>query len=158
MRDPVETNTTVSAFVESSYTLHVAQVVDPHDVIPHETPHEILLIHEICMVFQPLISPAREIQRPPPQNRSPRAPSFACRLSTYIAVVTKLMSMLKKTMAALDAHNLSCTSTTKSSPEKLQHPVTLTHSLITSQKPHTSMLLFFCQGSPKRKQFRPCHV
>ena len=47
MRDPVETNTTVSAFVESSYTLHVAQVVDPHDVIPHETPHEILLAHEI---------------------------------------------------------------------------------------------------------------
>ena len=47
MRDPVETITTASAFVGSSSAVPGAQVVDSHEVIPDETPHEILLAHEI---------------------------------------------------------------------------------------------------------------
>ena len=42
----IETITTASALVESSSTVPGDQVVDPHDVIPEETPDEILLAHE----------------------------------------------------------------------------------------------------------------
>ena len=91
MRDPVQTNTMVSVFVELISTVPASQVVDSHDVIPHD---EILLLHEILYGLS-TFDIANTRKSAPPTQPIPSSP-VSRPSSADTAVVRRLMSMPNK--------------------------------------------------------------